>query len=339
MPDRCIEIIEEVAIAGGPFKRHRSRAGVQLLPDSSLFAAYRVGWDMFQPSCPHGGIVTTRSIDGGHTWDEPVPIIAEPSWDWFGAQRLQQLSDGTLLMFLGKARWGTEAFHSYCIQSEDGGRHWSEIGPEIKLLGAWTEPYGHGIAHELVDGSLMLGFQGSDALDAPSILVVAFSRDRGMTWSDPVTIASEPGLSFREAELLRLRDGRFLAMMRTDESPCESYQSHSSDSGRTWTPISKTGFYGHTLCLFQLRQAIVCLYRDMDPSRPGIGYSTSYNDGETWHYGGQLYEAPIQSSGWASACGYPSLVRLSAAEVFCIYHTSFIDGNSEVRGLFLRDMT
>ena len=332
-----LEIIEKVVIAGGPEKRHRSRAGLQLLPSGELYVAYRIGWSMFD--IPHGGVVGTWSKDGGHTWEEPQPLIAEPGWDWFGALRLLQLTDGTLLMLLGKTRWGTGHFFTFATLSRDGGRSWEEMGQDIKVYGDWSEPYGSGITQGLSDGRLMMGFQGAHEKDTASMVGVAYSSDEGKTWSDLVIVASDPELYFRETELLRLRDGRILAAIRTDKPPYQSYQSYSADEGRTWTPIKKMGFKGHCLRLFQLNGAVACFIREMEPDRPGIAYNVSYDDGETWRHGGQLYHATGAYSGWAEACGYPDVVRLLDGDLFCIYHTRFVDGDSEVRGLFLRDQT
>lgn len=83
----------------------------------------------------------------------------------------------------------------------------------------------------------------------------------------------------------------------------------------------------------------MCVYRDMDPSRPGIGCSVTYDDGQSWHYVAALYESPGAYSGWASACGYPAVVRLADEQILCVFHTDFVDQNSEIRGLFLRDTT
>lgn len=168
---------------------------------------------------------------------------------------------------------------------------------------------------------------------------VAFSSDEGRTWSDLVIVASDPELYFRETELLRLRDGRILTAIRTDTPPYESYRSFSADEGKTWTPIKKTGFKGHCLRLFQLNGAVACFIREMEPDRPGIAYNVTYDDGETWQYGGQLYHAEGTYSGWAEACGYPDVARLPDGQLFCIYHTRFVDGDSQVRGLFLKDNT
>ena len=115
-----IEIIDEVVIAGGPQKRHCSRAGMQLLPNGDLFVAFRVGWDMFDR--PHGGVVGTWSRDGGRTWDAPLPLVAEPGWDWFGAQRIGEYGWASACGYPTALRLpGGEFFCAFHTDFVDGG--------------------------------------------------------------------------------------------------------------------------------------------------------------------------------------------------------------------------
>ena len=247
-----LAITGEVVVAGGGTKRHRSRAGAAVLADGSLFVAYRVGRNMFEES--HGAVVATRSADGGDTWEEPAPLLAEPSWDWFGAQRLLQLDDGMLLMLAGKARWNSDRFHTYAVRSSDGGRTWDPLGPEIRVFASFSEPYGQGAVRGLPEGRLLLGFQGSDTPGEPNLAAVAFSRDRGATWSERVLLSDDAALELREPDTLPLPDGRLLTVLRTDAPPYASYQCYSEDAGRSWTPLTATGFHGHCPRLFALRR-------------------------------------------------------------------------------------
>ena len=137
-----------------------------------------------------------------------------------------------------------------------------------------------------------------------------------------------------------MRDGRFLAILRDGKPPKWSYKSYSADEGRTWTPYEQVNFKGECPCLFQLRSgAILCVYRDVegnspdhpDGSRPGMSASVSEDDGATWRSVGQLY------SGENKDCSYPMIVRLPDGRLFCTYYTSFVDGDCEVRGIWLSD--
>ena len=330
-----LSVTGEAVVAGGASKRHRSRAGAAVLADGSLFVAYRVGRTMFQES--HGAVVATRSADGGATWDEPTPLLAEPGWDWFGAQRLLQLDDGTLLMLAGKARWNSDRFHTYAIRSSDGGRTWHPPGPEIRVFAAFSEPYGRGVVRGLPDGRLLLGFQGTDTPGEPNLAAIAFSRDRGDSWSERVVLSHDATLELREPDTLPLADGRLLTVLRSDAAPYASYQSYSEDGGRSWTPPAATGFHGHCPRLAALRRAIICVYRDMDERRPGIGFSASWDDGESWHDQGTLYRSPGPYRGWATACGYPSVLRLPDGDLLCVFHTDFVDDDCEVRAVRLRE--
>ena len=173
-------------------------------------------------------------------------------------------------------------------------------------------------------------------------MTVAFSSDGGRTFPEISTIASVPAENrlFNETDILRLRDGRFLAIIREGTPPKWSHRSYSADEGRTWTPIEPVNFKGECPCLFQLRSgAILCVYRDVegldlgreDSTRPGISASVSEDDGETWRSVGQLY------SGENKDCSYPMIVRLPDGRLFCTYYTSFVDGDCEGRGIWLSD--
>ena len=337
MKKKPVEIIDEIVIAGGPSKRHRSRAGLQCLPDGELFVAYRVGWDIFNIS--HGAVVGTWSQDGGRSWEEPMALIAEPGWAWLGAQRILQLADGQLVMLLQKSNFDIGRYTVHSTISTDHGRTWAEIGPAIHTFKDWNEPSGSGITQGLSDNKIMIAFQGANVKGALSEVGIAVSSDKGKIWSDLVVVASNSELNFREADLLRLRDGRLIASIRTDDTPYDSYQSYSADEGKSWTPIEKTGYKGHCPCIFQLNTAIICVYRDMEPDRPGISYSLSYDQGQTWDYGEQLYKSPTAYSGWASACGYPAIARLPSGELYSVFHTSAEKNDSEIRGLLLKDNT
>jgi hypothetical protein len=78
------------------------------------------------------------------------------------------------------------------------------------------------------------------------VIVGAFSRDGGRTWSEPRTLIATPGNGTGgvcEPALVELDNGELYMLMRTGTS--RLYEARSRDRGRTWTkprPSPLTGF-------------------------------------------------------------------------------------------------
>ena len=333
---KALAIVGEVVVAGGGSKRHRSRAGAAVLADGNLFVAYRVGRNMFQEA--HGAVVVTRSADGGQTWEEPAPLLAQPGWDWFGAQRLLQLDDGTLLMLAGKARWNSDRFHTYAVRSSDGGRTWDPPGPEIRVFAAFSEPYGRGVVRGLPGGPPGAGIPGQ--------------RHAGRAQPGRNRILPRPRCHLVGAGTAERRRHAGAARARYPAPPGREAAHRAAHRrtalrllpvllGRCRQELVAAGrdrFHGHCPRLFALRHAIICVYRDMHAQRPGIGYSASWDGGGSWHYQGMLYRSPGPYHGWATACGYPSVLRLPDGDLLCVFHTDFVNDDCEIRAVRLREV-
>ena len=118
-----IEIVDRVVVAGGPGPLSRALTGVQLLPNGDLLAGYRDGSDHL--TTDDGAVMTVRSTDGGHTWQEPRPVVAIPGWDCAGGRSMVQTPDGDLLMYVFQARRShNPEVHVYPIRSSDNCHTW-----------------------------------------------------------------------------------------------------------------------------------------------------------------------------------------------------------------------
>lgn len=333
-----IKVTDRVIIASGIEPRSRALSAVQLLANGDLIVAYRdASTHPFgvESIVDDGVVVMVRSVDSGRTWNEPRTVCALPGWDCAGGRSIVQMPDGSLLMFLMKARRsipGEKISAVYPVRSYDDGRTWSDFGPELVLYpGGWTEPNTTGHMRVVSDGRWMIPAYGSDSLTGQTYPCVAFSNDQGETWSSRSVIAeSRSQITFYEPALICLRDGRYLAIIRTMEFPYTSYQSYSVDEGVTWSIPSPVSFRGQTPFLFELQPGVVmCTYRDMTPDRFGVAASVTHDDGVSWNYVGHIYEG----KDWN--CGYPSVVRLQDRQFFCVYYTCYEGGNSEVHGAFV----
>jgi hypothetical protein len=346
--DAPLEIVDRFVIVGGTqrhpggsrARRQRGFTSLVQLPNEDLLLTYRLG--VGRDRTANGVQMLTRSTDGGQTWDEPIPVFAQPGWDCFGMAGLKLLPDGTVLLFLGRSRTRpgvgleTKAFiglETFVTRSTDHGHTWSDLSGPLKIFPGITEFFGCAQVPQLEDGRLMLGVIGTPAGYADWASAIIYSSDNCQTFHDLTIIADTPGMDFCDNDLIRLDDGRWLAVIRTDQPPFESYQSYSADDGRTWSPVEPCGFKGQNPTLFRLPSgAIVCAYRDREPGRPGLSCSVTNDGGGTWHFIGQLY----RGSHWH--CGYANFAHLPDGRLFCSYYTSLVDGNSEVHGLYLREI-
>ena len=280
-----------------------------------------------------GAVVTTRSSDGGRTWSEPRPVAALPGWDCSGGNRMVQTPDGTLVMFVMKARRvGSPESHVHPIRSTDGGLTWGPMGPEMSLFGGSTEPHAMDRALITSGGDWMLPVYGADEPGGATYAAVAFSPDMGRTWGGKVVVARSSDITFYEAAVTRMPDGRFMAVIRTQDPPFDSYVSHSADEGPNLDGAPRAPLPGQTpfLFLLQLRRHRLLL-RDRDPQRPGVSVSVTADGGENWTYAAQVY----RGKDWN--CSYPSAVRLPDGRLFCVYYSCYEGFNSEVHGAYLTE--
>ena len=208
-----------------------------------------------------------------------------------------QTPDGELIMFVMKARRAGREHPEQHVQptrSRDNGHTWGPLGPELRLFDGWSEPNTSGCMQVLTDGTWMMPAYGADAVGGATYPIVAFSDDDGRTWGQRSAIAiSDSSTTFYEPAVIQLRDGWFLAVIRTQTPPFTSYRAYSQDEGLTWTRPEPLPFQGQTPFLFELGSgSVLCVYRDRDPALPGVSAGVSRDGGTAWEGVGRLYEAP-----------------------------------------------
>lgn len=295
---------------------------------------------------------TSRSIDGGRSWSDPVRLLDETtSRRSTHSIRIGRTADGTLLGFGGRyyrddpeeglvnrANLGYVPMDLILLRSADGGRSWQ--GPlmiEPPLAGPSFE-----MCHRIIEGadgawlaptSTWRGWNGDSPNGMKAVILV--SRDQGKTWPEYLTSfdGSPEGLIPWEQSVALLNDGRLLAVAWIfDEKAGKSLPNRfaiSSPDGRSFGPARENGLIGQTAKIVALRDGrILCLYRRED--RPGLWARLARISGEEWV---SLSEAPIWQgaeagmSGRTSAgeelsslkFGYPSMVQLDDGDVFAVF--------------------
>jgi predicted neuraminidase len=158
------------------------------------------------------------------------------------------------------------------------------------------------------------------------------TRDAGRTFENFRLQIDAPGRNYSDVDLLRLADGRIMAVVREDEAPgyriCQLF---SADDGATWTAAEPTGFTGSSFCLVQLRDSSLCIHRDMRPGELGVTAHYTRDEGQTWQSAGRLHAAN------AFRCGSPTVVRRPNGDLVCVYFTAVENGRSDVVGVTFRE--
>jgi hypothetical protein len=350
LPDSPIEVISSEALFRGPSRHQRSCGSLIRLESGRVLMSFRYGSGPKRAN--DGSVMITHSDDNGVTWEEPLPVYAKPGSDAIPMGGLAYFSDDLIKLVLGHITYdaslgGEEPISDWLIamtESRDGGKSWGPIQPEIRLFPHWTEMYGTSNPHLLSDGSYMFAVMGTLGRDTGWHSGVSFSSDFGETLSPPVIIAQEPERDYSDIDIVRLDDGRFLAVVREHLTRISVF-SHSSDEGKTWTPIRPTGFKGANFKLLKLRSgAILATYRDGGGARHGVSCSITRDGGETWEFVGQLYVADPDTDDVTSAmgvpCGYPDMIYTGEREILGVLHTfADRDGHVDLHLFQLRDLT
>ena len=260
---------------------------------------------------------------------------------------------------------GYRRYESFLIRSWDKGYNWTPLSYPFELFPystSATHTTGNSGPYELSDGRWMWPVQGQAARDATdsNVAGVTYSSDQGTSWSPVKVIFSPPYGAPSEQRILKLEEKRFLAYTRVDPytnlsvgvgplavppwkyGENEMHFSLSEDEGETWSEPWRSNFLGSGGPeVHQLNdKSLLAIYRDMDPDRHGVNVSHSEDEGRTWSFVGQLC-GPSEASTWGTGweLGYPVSLRVSDGLIFVVYYGPWANGNADVVGVYLEDLT
>ena len=214
-------------------------------------------------------LVVTHSDDDGATWAEPLALYAYPGWFCLAMGGFARIADDDVKLMLGRilidlSIGGTEPMTGWYVAStttRDGGE--SVVGPLAR------DPIVPRVDRALrreqsasarpTAGSSGRSWGHAAATSAGTPGSVSATRTAS-TSSMPTIIAEADGRDYSDIDVIRLDDGRFLAVVREHQTR-QSVTPIRADEGRTWSPIRPTPFLGSNIKLFRasLRGRRVCV--------------------------------------------------------------------------------
>ncbi len=230
--------------------------------------------------------------------------------------------DGVLLVTRTHSPEGKGSFFSL---SSDGG----ETFPQRRAL-ELSAPFGHALAacygHALAGqaGAWLLPFYGGQDEEDPEATTAP-----GLARLDPAGGTAEvvgwlaegetDDAVFNETAVVRLGDGRLLAMLR--QEPCLDglFVSWSDDDGREWTPPRPSGLFGEAANLLLLPDGrVVAVFRGFSFERPGPSVALSLSDdgGATWREPYRL----VDYDGGRYHGGYGDLALCDDGLILAVYY-------------------
>ena len=146
-----------------------------------------------------GGIGVTFSMNKGATWDSPRLIASPPDKIFYAVPDVIQLSDGTILAGLNPrpiSPYSTDRlFGIRVVRSTDNGMTWSSPHFIFDAKHNFNDGCWEPAFLELPSGEVQCYFanEGPYTTNNNQEISMCRSFDKGLTWSEPVTVCYRPG--------------------------------------------------------------------------------------------------------------------------------------------------
>lgn len=279
-----------------------------------------------------GAIVMKRSMDGGLSWSERLPVPE----NWANSKEVPTLyrvidpqGKKRLIMFSG-------LYPIRMAVSENDGLTWTALKP----IGDFGGIVAMSSLVRLKNGNYMALFHDDGRFLRGSGKRVKFqvfktiSKDGGLTWSRPEVIAEHPTAHLCEPGAIRSPDGKQIALLlRENSRKYNSFVIFSNDEGQSWTkPIElpgsltgdrHTGRYAPDGRLF-------ISFRDTTHESPTkgdwVGWIGTYEDIVNGREG--QYRVRLMDNHKQADCAYPGLEVLPDGTFIATTYGHWIEGEA-----------
>lgn len=293
-----------------------------------------------------GGSAAAISRDEGYTWELTDKRFNDPrrvredgavitpyagGWVYVAEDRLPEIQ-------AQGRRWrhvrpGTIAYLSdpkVRIEMPDG---------EIRIIELESPLPGGTMGHQMASSFLHQGDLWMTAIyvapgpEGLTSVWVIRSEDNGETW-ELREIAHPIGnrIGFSETALCDNGRGEIIAVMRSGEGGTyNTYQSFSSDGGRTWSPPEDTGIWGYPCNVIRLRDGrLLCTYGYRRDAM-GVRAVLSSDGGHTWDLENEIV-LRADGKGNGGDNGYPLSMQMDDGHIFTIYYLNDAENVTHIAG-------
>lgn len=290
--------------------------------------------------CPWGKTVLFFSKDEGKTWSEPFIAHDSPIDDrdvgvvnlggndvlitWFStdprlytASYEKEMDENTL--YWARAKMSTlndeicaHYKGSWTRISHDGGKTWS--APRSAPV---SSPHGPIV---LKDGRLMyLGKQFPGGMKRPwGQVAAAVSSDQGETWEE-IGIVPLPSVArvdqVHEPHVCELPDGKLICHIRVEMPELHTWQSESTDGGKTWSEPVRVPVEGSPPHLLLHSSGVLIMSYGYRHKPDGQRVIFSKDGGKTWGH-----DLVLRDDGPNGDLGYPATIELPDGSLFTVYY-------------------
>ncbi len=321
----------QVVIAAGTETVYQGHPTTVLLPDGkTMFAVWCI---------EHGGLAgpMAKSIDGGLTWtriDDRMPEGFKTHRNCPSIYRMEG-PDGVERLWVFSACTGEKGGPPYMprILSEDSGDSWREmepLGDKFNCVMTFSSVL------RLKNGAHLGMYHRRSGPENKLLEVVqTISPDGGLTWSDPVVVATVPDKMPCEPFVFRSPDGNELCcLMRENTHKGRGLMMFSRDEARSWsTPVNTPwGLSGDRhMGVYAPDGRLVIAFRDRAPDSPTSGHFVAwvgaYDDIRNGRPGQSRVKLLHSHSG--SDCGYPGVELLPDGTIVATTYIKYREGKAK----------
>lgn len=286
-----------------------------------------------------GQLVMKKSVDGGTTWSDRLPV--PDSWSTSKeTPHMYQVTDaqGTTRLILFSSLYPIRM-----SVSEDQGISWTELEP----IGDYGGIVGMADIIETGKGKYTAFFhddgrfiQNSGKATGLFYVYAVDSIDGGLTWSSPRVVAHDPSVHLCEPGLIASPDGnRFAMLLRENSRKKNSHIAFSDDKGLTWTTPVEMDL---SLCgdrhqaTYDNDGRLFVSFRDTNSASETAGdwvaWVGSFEDLEQGYAGDYRIRLSDNKHSWD--CAYPGVQCLPDGTIFTATYGHWDDGKKPyIRGI------